>query len=111
MTKGNKTRSQLILDALFTGKTLLLSDINRMISEASRKEIRLQDFSSLMAKLTNSRQYKFAHFINRNKTPQGYEYSLVPEILNLASVHLAKGLMTANLFFKAGATKTISQFA
>jgi hypothetical protein len=43
MTKGNKTRSQLILDALLTGKTLLLSDIRRMVSEASGKEVRVHD--------------------------------------------------------------------
>jgi hypothetical protein len=84
MTKGNKTRSQLILDALLTGKPLPLSDIRRMVSKASGKEVRLGDISSLMAKLINPRQYKIAHFIKRNKTPQGYEYSLVPEILNLA---------------------------
>ena len=78
------TRSQLILDALLTGKTLPLSDIRRMVSEASGKEIRLGDISSLMTKLTNPRQYKFAHFITRTKTPKGYEYSLVPEILALA---------------------------
>jgi hypothetical protein len=78
------TRSELILNALLTGKPLPLSDIRRMVSEASGKEVRLGDISSLMAKLINPRQYKIAHFIKRNKTPQGYEYSLVPEILNLA---------------------------
>jgi len=83
MAKGNKTRSQLILDALLTGKALPLSDIRRMVSEASGKEIRLQDTGSLLAKLINPRQYELAHLITRNKTPKGYEYSLVPEILAL----------------------------
>jgi hypothetical protein len=84
MTKGNKTRSQLILDALLTGKTLLLSDIRRMVSEASGKDVRLGDISSLMTKLTNPRQYRLAHLIIRNKNRKGYGYSLVPEILALA---------------------------
>jgi len=82
------TRSELILDALLTGKPLPLSDIRRMVSKASGKEVRLGDISSLMAKLINPRQYKIAHFIKRNKTPQGYEYSMVPEILNLAPEEL-----------------------
>ena len=59
------TRSQLILDALLTGKTLLLSDIRRMVSEASGKEVTLGDISSLMAKLTNPRQYKLAIYERR----------------------------------------------
>jgi stage III sporulation protein SpoIIIAA len=88
MKKENKTRSEYILDALLTGKTLLLSDITRMVSEASGKEIKIQDTSSLMARLSNSRQFHTGHFINKNKTPQGYEYSLVPEILNLAPEEL-----------------------
>lgn len=88
MKKEKKTRSEYILDALLTGKTLLLSDITRMVSEASGKEIKIQDTSSLMARLSNSRQFHTGHFINKNKTLQGYEYSLVPEILNLAPEEL-----------------------
>ncbi len=83
MTNENKNRSELILDALLTGKTLL-TDITRMVSDASGKEIKIQEISSLMARLSNRRQFQTGHFLNRNKTPQGYEYSLVPEILNLA---------------------------
>jgi len=88
MKKENKTRSEYILDVLLTGKTLLLSDITRMVSDASGKEIKIQDTSSLMARLSNSRQFHTGHFINKNKTPQGYEYSLVPEILKLAPEQL-----------------------
>jgi hypothetical protein len=69
------TRSELILDALLTGKPLPLSDIRRMVSEASGKEVRLGDISSLMAKLINPRQYKIAHFITRNKIPKRHQYA------------------------------------
>lgn len=55
MTKGNMTQSQLILDALLTRKTLLLSDINSYDFEAHGKEIRIQDSASLMAKLIDPR--------------------------------------------------------
>jgi hypothetical protein len=84
MIKKIKTRSEHILDALLTGKTLLLTDITRMVSDASGKKIKIQEISSLMARLSNRWQFQTGHFINRNKTPQGYEYSLVPEILNMA---------------------------
>lgn len=84
MTNKNKTRSELILDALLTGKTLLLTDITRMVSDASGKEIKIQEISSLMARLSNRWQFQTGHFVKKNKTPQGYEYSLVPEILNLS---------------------------
>jgi hypothetical protein len=45
--------------------------------------MQIQDSGSLLAQLINPRQYKISHFIHRNKTPRGYEYTLVPEILNL----------------------------
>lgn len=84
MPKDKKTTSEHIIDALLTGKSLLLKDITKMISEASGKKIKLQDTSSLMARLSNPRQFNTGHFINRKKTPHGYEYSMVPEILALA---------------------------
>lgn len=85
MTKKNKTRNEYVLDALLTGKPLLLTDITRMVSDASGRETKIQDISSVMSKLSSSGQSYIGHFINRKKTPQGYEYSIVPEILRLAS--------------------------
>lgn len=84
MAKKNKTRSEYILDALLTGNPLLLTDITRMVSDASGKETKIQDISSVMSKLSSSGQSHIGHFINRKKTPQGYEYSIVPEIRTLA---------------------------
>ena len=83
MEKKNKTRSQYVLDALMTGKSLLSSDITRMVSDASGEETKIQAIDRLMIKLSNSWAFQIGHFINKNKTPQGYEYSLVPEMLNL----------------------------
>ncbi len=84
MPKDKKTTSEHILDALMTGKTLLLKDITKRVSEASGKENRDRDVGSLMARLSNPGQFQTGHFITKTKTPNGYEYSLVPEILALA---------------------------
>ena len=84
MPKENKTISEHVLDALMSGKTLLLSDITKRVSESAGKEVKIQDISSLMARLSNPGQFQTGHFIIKTKTPNGFEYSLVPEILALA---------------------------
>jgi hypothetical protein len=88
MPKENKTQSKYVLDALMTGRSMLLSDITRIISEAAGKEIKIQNTASLMAKLSNPRQFQTGHFIIKSKTQDGYEYSLAPEILALSSEEL-----------------------
>ena len=85
MEKKKKPRPQYILDALMTGKSLRATDIQKMVSDASGEEIKIQDITSLIAKLRNAGTFQLAHFINRNKTPHGYIYNLVPEILHLTS--------------------------
>jgi hypothetical protein len=88
MPKENKTQSKYVLDALRTGRSMLLSDITRIISKAAGKEIKIQNTASLMAKLSNPRQFQTGHFITKSKTQDGYEYGLVPEIRALSSEEL-----------------------
>ena len=84
MPKENKTISEHVLDALMSGKTLLLSEITKLVSKSAGKEVKMQNISSIMAKLSNPGQFQTGHFIIKTKTPNGFEYSLVPEILALA---------------------------
>jgi len=84
MAMKNKMRTQYVLDALMTGKSLLPSDIARMVADVSGEETKIQAISTLMIKLSNSLAFPIGHFINKSKTPQGYNYSLVSEILKLA---------------------------
>jgi len=84
MSKKKKTQSELILDTLMTGNNLLLKEITKMASEASAQEVKIQSVSNIMTKLSDPGRSSTGHFIIKNKTPEGYAYSLVPEILNLA---------------------------
>jgi hypothetical protein len=84
MPKENKTISEHILDALIGNKTILLSDITKRVSKSVGKEVKMQNISSIMAKLSNPGQFQTGHFIIKTKRPNGFEYSLVPEILALA---------------------------
>jgi len=83
MAKGKKTTNEMIIDALATGKSLFLSDINNMVNENSDKKIRQQDMSSLVSKISNSDKCALGHFVKREKTDSGYVYTLVKEALKL----------------------------
>jgi phage-related protein len=84
MVKENKTQTQHILDALMTGRALLLRDIINMVSETSGKKAKRQDTSSIMTRISDCSVFEIGYFITKNKSQRGpYEYSLVPEIMNL----------------------------
>jgi len=88
MAKGKKTTNEMIIDALATGKSLFLSDINDMVNENSDKKIRQQDMSSLVSKISNSDKCELGHFIKKEKTDSGYVYTLVKEALKLDAQQL-----------------------
>lgn len=83
MNKKKKTSSELIVDALRTGEKLKLSEITELMSAYAGKNIKIQNVSSTMAKLSDSEKTEIGHFISRNKTKQGYVYKLADEALAL----------------------------
>lgn len=83
MKRKTKTSSELIIDALRTGEELKLSEITKLISQYTGKDIKIQNVSSTVAKLSDSEKTEIGHFINRNKTKQGYTYKLADEALEL----------------------------
>jgi len=83
-----KTLNELIIDALSTGKSLFLSDINEMANEKSGKKIKQQNMSSLVSKISNSDKCALGYFIKREKTDSGYVYTLVKEALKLEAQQL-----------------------
>ena len=83
MRKEKKTSSELIVDALRTGKELRLSEITLLMSKYSGTDIKIQNVSSTMAKLSDSGKTEIGYFINRNKTKKGYVYKLADEALEL----------------------------
>lgn len=84
MARDKKTNSEFIIDTLLTGQPQRSPDITRMVSEASGKEIKIQDVASIIAKLSNSDKCDLGYFVKKKKTDRGYEYSIVKEISNLA---------------------------
>ena len=79
MKKTKKTNSELIIDTLLTGRSLRSPDITAMVSEASGKEIKIQDVASILAKLSNNEKCDLGYLISKKKTDRGYVYSLVKE--------------------------------
>lgn len=84
MARDKKTNSEYIIDTMLSGQPQRSPDITRMVSEASGKEIKIQDVASIIAKLSNSDKCDLGYFVKKKKTDRGYEYSLVKEILSLA---------------------------
>lgn len=84
MARDKKTNSEYIIDTMLTGQPQRSPDITRMVSEASGKEIKIQDVASIIAKLSNSDKCDLGYFVKKKKTDRGYEYSLVKEIFSLA---------------------------
>ncbi len=78
-----KTSSELIVDALRTGKELKLSEITELMSQYAGKPIRIQNVSSTIAKLSDSTKTELGHFISRQKSKRGYLYKLADEALEL----------------------------
>jgi len=83
MTKEKKTRNERIIDALLTGNPLFLKEITRMVSDASGETIKNENIAILMTKLSSRKKCEIGHFIAKIKTPDGFSYTLIPEILNL----------------------------
>lgn len=84
MKRDKKTSSELIVDALRTGRELKLSEITKFMSEYTGREIKVQNVSSTMAKLSDSEKTELGHFISKQKTRQGYVYKMADEAMALS---------------------------
>lgn len=89
--EGKKTVSQLIINTLMTGKTLRARDVSSMVSEAAGKEIKVQDVSNMLYRISDSGKCDLGHFVNRTKRENRYVYSMVEDALKLTE-HQAYGL-------------------
>lgn len=82
--EGKKTVSQLIINTLMTGKTLRARDVSSMVSEAAGKEIKVQDVSNMLYRISDDGKCALGNFVNRKKQNNRYVYSMVDEALNLS---------------------------
>ncbi len=82
--EGKKTVSQLIINTLMTGKTLRARDVSSMVSEAAGKEIKVQDVSNMLYRISDSGKCDLGHFVNRMKQDNRYVYSMVEDALKLS---------------------------
>lgn len=76
-----KTITQLVIDALMTGKALKSNDIAEMITE---KKVSVKDISSLLSKLSNKDRCALGCFIERKQVNGIFVYSIVKEALSLS---------------------------
>lgn len=77
---AEKTITQLVIDALMTGRALKTSDIAELIErKASNKDI-----SSLLSKISNENRCSLGNFIERNQEKGIFVYKIVKEALKLS---------------------------
>ena len=74
-----KTISEYIVDALRQGRFLRTPDITEMVAQASGRQLRIQDVSSVLTKITSYKNSDLACLIEKKKTHRGYAYRLVDE--------------------------------
>jgi len=84
-----KTKSELIIEALKTGRDLSLSEIAAHISESTGQAVKLTDISSVLSKLSKPEKADTGFFIQRRKKPKRpYRYKLVDEALEMTTGEL-----------------------
>ena len=84
-----KTKGELIIEALKSGKDLSLSEITAHISESIGKAVKLTDISSVLTKLSRPDKSDIGFFIQRRKKPKSpYRYKFVPEVLEMTNDEL-----------------------
>lgn len=84
MRNNAKTKNELIIDILRSGKALQLSEITALMSEITGKKVKMTDISSQLSRLTNSDRKDTGFLIEREKTEDGnYSYRLVKEALDM----------------------------
>ena len=74
-----KTISEYIIDALRQGPFLRTPDITDRVAQASGRQVRIQDVSSVLTKITSYKNSDLACLIEKKKTHRGYAYRLVDE--------------------------------
>jgi hypothetical protein len=85
MKRKKKTSSELIVDALRTGGEVKAFRDHELMSQYAGTDIKIQNVSSTMAKLSDNEKTEIGYFISRQKTKQGYVYKLADEALALTA--------------------------
>lgn len=83
MNEGKKSLSEFVVDALISGQSLRLADITAKVRELSGRNVKIQDISSILSKLSNSNKCELGYLIKKEKAEKGYVYRLVKEACNL----------------------------
>jgi len=83
MQEGKKSLSEFIIDALISGQPLRLAEITEKVKELSERNVKRQDISSIMSKLSNSGKCELGYLIKKEKAGRGYAYRFVKEACSL----------------------------
>ena len=83
MQEGKKSLSEFIVDVLITGQTFRLAELTAKVQELSGRNVKTQDISSIMSKLSNSEKCELGYLIKKEKAERGYVYRFVKEACNL----------------------------
>ena len=88
MKEGKKSLNEFIVDALISGQALRLAELTEKVRELSDRNVKTQDISSIMSKLSDKDKCELGYLIKKEKAERGYVYSLVKEACNLEPEHL-----------------------
>ena len=88
MKEGKKSLNEFIVDALISGQALRLAELTEKVRELSGRNVKTQDISSIMTKLSNRNTCELGYLIKKEKAERGYVYSLVKEACNLEPENL-----------------------
>ena len=83
-----KTISEYIIDVLRQGYFLRTPAITEMVAQASGRQVRIQDVSSVLTKITSYKISDLACLIEKKKTHRGYAYRLVDEAMALTPAQI-----------------------
>jgi len=83
MKEGKKSLSEFVVDALISGQSLRLADITEKVRELSGRNVKIQDISSVLSKLSNNDKCELGYLIKKEKAEKGYVYRLVKEACSL----------------------------
>lgn len=88
MKKNKSERGLLIMEALKSGKKLTSREVAERISKPLGKEIKIQDVTGVLSRISDSSRCELGHFIEKSKKDNLFVYKMVKEARKLSAEKL-----------------------
>lgn len=84
MEETRKSKAQIIISTLLSGKQMNSREILEEIPTVSDRKFLIQDIANILSRLTNPERCDLAFFIQKKKKGNAFVYKLVDEILDFS---------------------------